>query len=633
MPVPFSIKSLGNKVIAADRLSKMNRKKLNNQEGNAFVILVVFIALAAMTILAVASSSSFGRLTNLSKSQSLLAEKWEARSAANILGQVVKVLAPKKFDEDTESARQKCSAPIEMPLFDKQSDSVSNPFVSFNDSGELTCQNSSAATSVFGVFGNWSKARIPVLKNEAVALFGIDGKTTDIVEFQELFRRSYGTNSSDVSYTIRYLIEAKVGQYRTSINDELILGANLPGCGTSVLLSASPAQVTAGSQTTLEIRYRYAARIKIYNQAGILLNERNVTEQPDEASYTFPVTIDIDSEFYAVATGSGDCTAESARIEVNAVGNSFLSGGCPVIDSFAASSPSINSGGSVTLSWNVRNFYQITLNGVDVTAMGGSGSKQFDGLTTNSLYTLRAVDAAGLCPVSKQVRVLINRTGCDIPDPVINNFAASSPTAKPNENINLTWSVSRLQGNNQISILMPDGTTTSGLGASGASNVSLPSEPGEYSYVLSAANLCSETSQSKVTREIKITVVKNCQPPQIANFTVSPGQVYQNDNQILNFSWLISDPGNSVIRSYIDFTNGQSGTTALAKDNLALSGNFQIAHEQFSGTYTLRVQNRCGADVVASRNVTVLSEPAGDKLKAYKATWYAVDGMITDTSG
>ena len=593
----------------------MNHLSLHNtsERGGVGLAAVIFLLFAVMTVAALMAADTFRQTKIGGKSFTTAEEKLNARSNAAIMAQIVERDANPQLTADVNQARQKCGLPTVLPIFDENSLSSggaqSVPAAVVSDAAGVVCTGRAQPTSVFGVLTVWSKERIKTLEKTAASKFSINTKNVGILSIEEVYRRKIIIDSnSESTYVARYAIEAKSGNYRTRTAGEVILGADIPGCGTSLFLTASPATVAAGSFTTLTVRYRYASNIKIYNKAGLIVDERNITEQEAEQTYSFAAKVDVDEEFYAVAGNSGGCIAQSVRAKVEATPVYAVGSGCPTINSFTASSQAIRQGGSVTISWVVQNASKITVNGEDVTALGASASKTYPNLQEDTIFTLRAVEsAAEVCPVNKQLLVRVNLVAdCTTAPPVINTFSASVSNPQPGETITLTRNVSRLSANNRISILFPDGTTSTGLSAVGTINVRAPIEPGEYTYLLSAGNLCP-AGESRATREIKITILPNCQKPQLNIYSVNPSQVLAGGNENIAFNWNVSGKVDSI-----SIDNGVGS-------NLPTTGLAVIRQPQSTTTYTITAFG-CGAATTAQRQVIVSPSGSGNQ-SSYKATW------------
>jgi len=300
-----------------------NRKPIvdarHSERGNVALVIMIFLALSALTVMTLMAAGSFRDSRNLDKSYQKLNEKWAARSEVNKMASVIVKDAPAQLDTDVRQARSNCNLNLNLPVFDGDNPAAghSSPAVSFN--GEiLQCTSAPAPTSIFGEFANWRNARLTVFKRTAVSTFNLDSQRISIVELSESYRRSINTGSStETAYAVRYIVEAKNGNYRTRNNGEIILGSNLPGCGTSISLEAVPRTVERGKSVNFSGTYTFANSVKLIDSPGNAVAGGDLyAEQTAPQAFSYSFAPASSNTYKAVALGSGGCRAESAPIQI-----------------------------------------------------------------------------------------------------------------------------------------------------------------------------------------------------------------------------------------------------------------------------------------------------------------------------
>lgn len=566
------------------------RENRHSERGNAGLVAMIFIAFATLTVLTLMASNSFRESRNLDKSRSKLHEKMQALSGVNTLAQIVAKDAPKQMNDDVRQARRECNLEISMPIFDNddvRGESV--PAVVFRGT-EMTCAGSSLAaspTSIFGLFANWRDARVPMFEATGREQFSLNAENIRIVQLDEIYRRSL--TDSDVAYAVRYIVEAKFGNYRTRTNGEMILGTNIPTCGTSATLEVTPATVERGNPVDMQITYAYANRLQIYNSAGTLLHEENVAEQTTPQTYVYRFTPASTDTYRVVASGSGGCQARSANVVITVTDPPAL---CPRLIDFSASSLEINSGESVTLSWNVQDAAVVTFEGANVAAVG---SQSFT-LTATRTFTLTARDTANTCPISRQITVVVRPTppSCSFTTPQIQTFSANPTSIAVGESSTLTWNINNVASSGTVRITGASGLNQT-VNVSGNLVVNPPSAPGDYTYTITAENTCPDGTVLRAQATVVISV-RTCPPPDITAFTVNPSTVTQGGNQMIRFAWNVGGTADAV-----SINNGVGG-------GLPTSGTVEVPQPQSTTTYTLTAVG-CGQTRQAQVTVTVNSCP------------------------
>ncbi|MCY7375278.1 MAG: hypothetical protein LH472_04820 [Pyrinomonadaceae bacterium] len=555
-------------------------KQIKQSEcGNAALVAMVILGTIALTTLTLLASSTFRNTRNLDKGFLKVTEKWEARSQVNMLAAVISKDAPAQLETDVRFARETCNADLNLPIFDSDSlieSPISSPAVIFDGATAQCVGAALPATSIFGKFDNWRDARLPVFKQTGINRFNLSIDKVNIIEMTEIYRRRVRSGtSSDTAYVARFIVEAQFGNYRTRTSGEIILGSSIPGCGTTVSMEIVPGTVVRGTPVEMNISYTYANSLKISDASGAVIREEAVTEQSSSQTFVFRFTPAVSGSYRVTANGSGSCSAESAGVVVTVTDPPPV---CPRIVNFSASSNTINSGESVTISWNVADAYDVRLEDIPVAAIG---SQVFMPAATRT-FTLTARDAANACPVSQTIQVIVRTPSfCNLSAPEIQRFRANRTSIAPGATVRLDWNIQRLDNTGRVKIVHPNGSETTGLGRNDRLDVIPPNASGNYTYTLVAANVCPNGGQTLAQATVIITV-SSCPPPVVDGFSVNPSTVSAGGNQILTFSWAISGTADAVSIS------GGVGSGFPA------NGSVDVPQPQTTTTYTITANGSCG---------------------------------------
>ena len=163
----------------------------HSERGNAGLIAIIFIGFATLTIMTLMAANGQRETRNLEKANSKLREKWQARSALNILAGVVARDAPAQMDNDVQWAQSECGVNPDLPLFDGEEVSLSHAAVVFSFSNrKCNRENEAPPTSIFGTLGHWREARIPLFQETGQTTFGLDRDKAKVLQMDELYRRT-----------------------------------------------------------------------------------------------------------------------------------------------------------------------------------------------------------------------------------------------------------------------------------------------------------------------------------------------------------------------------------------------------------------------------------------------------------
>lgn len=564
-----------------------NYQRRAGERGNISLVAVLFLGFITVTALGVTYLKHYSEGRNIDNSITGTVEKWAARADANILTQIVSRDASQQFLIDLQKARTDCGASSNLKLFDDVNAGSSSPAATFNEMA-LKCENQPNPSSVFGTVGAWISARKPLFEKTGRDLFNLNAEKVGIIEMQEIYRRSYAT---ETAYAVRFIIEAKNGNYRTRTNGEVMLGTTAPVCRTTADLTVNPATVTRGQAVEFRASWSYASRIRIYNSSGTAIYDSPLTESNTLSTGTYNYTPGATDTYYAVFEGSGGCNARSSSVVVTV--NEPPAVVCPVINDFSSTPNPVTTGGTFTIAWNVSNALSVTIDGA---SRGLSGTRTYGGISSARTFTLVARSQSGTCDLTRTLTVNVQAPSCPYAMPTINSFSGTPARIRAGQSINLSWNVSGLESSGEVRILGNSGYNQA-FGASGSTTVT-PTETNTGSpfyYTLQATNVCPDGNRLTITRDFAYEIVA-CPPPSIDAFSVNPNVVTIGANQLIRFSWSISGTADAV-----SIDNGVGG-------GLPASGAVDVSQPNQTTLYTITAVG-CGVTRQAQFTVTANNPP------------------------
>ena len=258
----------------------------------------------------------------------------------------------------------------------------------------------------------------------------------------------------------------------------------------------------------------------------------------------------------------------------------------PVIHSFEAAPGIINPAENATLSWNVSDATNITINPGDfwleVNKTEAAGRSELNGSmivrpNNSTNYTLTAENAFGNSTANTSLIIKGSyASSSEASNPVINYFSANPSSIRAGEGSVLSWSVS-----NAASV------TISGLG-----NVALKGSPAVMQKQNTRFVLITENGVGRTVAELDISVEKpKLIKPLINYFSASPGTIQEGGSSAL--SWSVSGASNVVINNGVGTVRPEGS----------------ISVRPYSTTYiTLTASNDAGS-VSSTVRVAVVSKP------------------------
>jgi len=194
----------------------------------------------------------------------------------------------------------------------------------------------------------------------------------------------------------------------------------------TVSLSASSKSITSGQSVTLSWQSSNADSVTITATSGTAT--RTVTTS-SQGSGTVKDSPTETTTYTATATGQGgSSTPATAKVEVSAA--------APEVTKFTVSPGSINSGQSVTISWQASNATTVSIttdSGSTITTTSQTSGSVTDTPASNTTYTAVANGPNGSSkPVTAQVKVTT------LP-PQITQFTANPTSVSAGQTTTLTW--------------------------------------------------------------------------------------------------------------------------------------------------------------------------------------------------
>jgi len=252
------------------------------------------------------------------------------------------------------------------------------------------------------------------------------------------------------------------------------------------------------------------------------------------------------ASLFAIGCGGGSTTTGSNPIVA-----------APTINSFTATSGTINAGSSTTLTWSVSNATSISISGIS----GTPTSPLTVSPTTTTTYTLTATNSSG--SVTATTTVTVNTA------PVISSFTASPASISVGASSSLSWSIS---GATSVTLTGVTGQATSPQTVSPTATTT---------YTLTATNAVGTT-----TATATVTVL-----PAINSFTSSTTNITA--GQPVTFAWTTTGATSTSL----------SGVTASPISPVTI-------YPGASGSYTLTATNTAGS-VTKSIAITVVPSSIG----------------------
>ncbi len=296
--------------------------------------------------------------------------------------------------------------------------------------------------------------------------------------------------------------------------------------------NANPASISAGQTSTLSWTVSGATTVTIDQGIGsVALTGSRAVSPPATTVYTL------------TASGTGGTATATTQVVVTGTVPP-VSTGFPVINSFVGTPAIISLGGSATLSWNVSNATEVSINH-DVGLVGSLGSVIVSPLTTTT-YTLTASNSYGSLSATALIQVSgVPSTPVGLP--VVNYFNASPPIISSGGSSLFRWNVS-----NAASV-----TIDNGIGPVPDHGTTLVSPPYSTVYTLTAVN-----SYGYITQTLSVLVSGSPPPVTFAVTSVtasaSPPSYSGSCPYQFNFSAIITANGSGTVNYQWERSDGTS---------------------------------------------------------------------------
>jgi len=373
-----------------------------------------------------------------------------------------------------------------------------------------------------------------------------------------------GSKSVSPTATKTYtLVAVEEGQRVTSTATVTVSGGGSSGggscgddddCSSSTVLrgsvTATPATIQAGQASTLNWTSSNATAVYL-DGASVALNGSKSVSPTATTTYNL------------VAINGANKVTSSATVTVSATPPPVA---MPTA-SVTASSMTIQSGQSVTLTWGTTNATSATMNGSTVAL---NGSQAFSPTATTT-YTLVATNSAGSATATATVTVTAPPPPVPMPTA---SLTASAATIQSGQSVTLTWGTT-----NATSATM-NGTTVALNGSQAFSPTATTT------YTLVATN-----SAGSVTRTATVTVT--APPPPVPMPTA-----------LLNAMPAAIQSGQSTT---LQWASSNATTTTLDGSPVSASGS-RVVSPTATTTYTLVASNASGS-AQSTVTVTVTAPP------------------------
>ncbi len=223
---------------------------------------------------------------------------------------------------------------------------------------------------------NSSLLTVKAMNATQVALSGSDGTTY-------LLAATGGTQAVSPAATTTYTVVATGPGGKTSADVTVTVS---PNPAPTVTLTANPASITAGGQSTLTVDAIHATQVSITGSDGTTY----MPSAQGATSATFAVSPSSTTTYTAAAIGPGGNGSATATVTVEAVATPSAT--------LNASPSTVTSGHTTTLTYSATNATQVTITGSDNTTysnLSPSGGTQSVSPASTATYTLNVTGQGG----------------------------------------------------------------------------------------------------------------------------------------------------------------------------------------------------------------------------------------------
>ena len=179
------------------------------------------------------------------------------------------------------------------------------------------------------------------------------------------------------------------------------------------IFEATPSDIALGTASIIRWDVSNATSITIDQNIGTVTTSGSMSVSPG-ATTTYTLT----------ATNTQGSITTTTQVRVASMPSPSISTALPIINSFTAMPPSVSTGSSSMLSWDVANATSVNINPY-VGAVSASGHTYVSPMVTTN-YTLTASNAGGATTATVQVAVSTMSPTTTIVDlPTIHSFTAN----------------------------------------------------------------------------------------------------------------------------------------------------------------------------------------------------------------
>ena len=591
--------------------SESNRGERGAAMVVALIVIVAFILIATQANQIVSALSKENNKFELTKTEAARAEFYYSMAEATLKYDVRAV-----YDAALRLGKQKelqLGGNGKLPMFDALTTNPeqSKPLLALD--GAPTGVPAAQATSLYGSANRWADSAVNVSRRYIQAKLAekqiTEPEGAEILRFAEAYRRNIAETDEPV-YAFKYTVRTRAGEFAEIVRDDVILlgppiiAESVAGqnCASLNLTgAANPNNVAWGATTDLTLNYERAERLRIYDQSGSILFERNVTNEPTARTVnhtTAPLTV--------AATFVGEAVQGGCQVQVPIpVGVQFNQNISYTVN--GQQSISIIEGDDVRYDWQVADALAnyttswITF-GTDATRLHENvyaTSVVQPGPSAPTFSTLHAVDSR---IGGAEQTATVNINVCRKPRFLATRITPSSVTQGGSAPITFEWQTEFAA---EIRIVRAgDGAVLYQTSdASGSWTTGQPQTTTEYRF--EALSICGAPAATQ-NQTVTVTSAPSCPAPAYQSFSVTPTSVTAGGNQQITFNFAFADASGTGARVRIENVDG-----TVIGGNLPLNGVYSTNQPQTTTSYVAKAVNCNGSNEVSSQPVTVTVSGGG----------------------
>lgn len=466
---------------------------------------------------------------------------------------------------------------------------------------------------------NVGVTRVRLLANDSITIKddvdGSDGWTS----------RWSTTKVGNGAHTLKAVAYDAAGNTRTATSGIVVNNAGSTAPAPVInSFTANPSTVTVGNRTTLSW--------STSNTAGCSVTPGGPTNTTATSWQTLNLTNTGTTTYTLTCKNSaGTSVSANRQVTVQAAQNP------PTNVALAASSTSIKTGGTVTLSWTSAGATSCELDPGNHRASGNTGSKAITNLTATTTYRVVCSNNAGNT-ASNSVKVTVTANPTPQP-PQIATFTAKPPSVGTGGRSTLSWSASNVVADG---CSLSPGPLTS---VSANSSWLTPALDRSMAYTLTCKNGAGQTTSKSVSVRVAETPIPTAPPPASADeidgtssetVTATGGQQVVNaqsaesvtEGELVTLEpSTITDADKVRAITRVEFYSGSKLVYTASKEPFALQSSILDP-----GTYTItqRTYFEDGSTSEKSQILTIDARKTSSAADAVEkvGTWIAISVLV-----